>query len=131
MSKRKPYQRPITATWWMSNPFFVRYIIREGSSIFVMLFSLELFYGLYSVSLGEHAWSEFVSWLVSPGAFVFHFVCLIATLIHSITWFQLAPKTMDLWIKGKKVNDGLISKAHLGVFIITTIVLIVLIGAYL
>lgn len=131
MTKRKPYIRPMKATWWTTNPFFVRYIIREGTSVLVMAFSLELFYGLYAISQGEHAWANLLNWLTSPLSIALHILGLIAALIHTITWFSLAPKTMDLWIKNKKVDGGLITKGHHVAFVVTTLILIVIIGGLL
>lgn len=45
MSKRRPYTRPM-AGWWRKNPFFVEYMIHEGTALFVAAYGLVLLAGL-------------------------------------------------------------------------------------
>lgn len=131
MTKRKPYRRPMTATWWLANPWFVRYILREATSLLVMLFSVQVFFALRAIATGAQAWADFVTWLTSPLAVALHILCLLAALIHTGSWFILAPKTMDLWFKHKKVADKLITTGHYLAFALVSLVLLVIIGGWL
>ena len=131
MSKRKPYTRPVTASWWLANPWFVRYIVREATSVLVMAFSLEVFFAMRAIATSEQAWAGFVAWLGNPVAIAFHILCLIAALIHAGSWFILAPKTMDLWFKGQKVEDNLITAGHYVAFAGLSLLLLVIIGGWL
>ena len=36
MNQRRPYVRPMTG-WWKKNPYFVEYMVHEGSALFVAL----------------------------------------------------------------------------------------------
>jgi fumarate reductase subunit C len=121
MSKRKPYTRELPVDWWLKQIFYTKYMIREGTSILITLYSLILAWGVLRLSQGEEAFNAWLSALQSPFAIVIHLVMLIFALYHTITWFSLAPKAADLWFKGKKVDDGLIVKGHYAAFAAVTL----------
>jgi len=120
MTKRKPYVRELPTDWWMKQLFYSKYMIREGSSVLITLYSLILAWGLMRLSQGEVAFNAWMSSLESPWIIVLHLIALIFSLYHTITWFALAPKATDLWIKGKRVGEKVIVAGHYLAFIITS-----------
>ena len=44
-TKRKPYVRPMTSTWWKKLPFYRFYMVREGTAVPTVWFSIVLIYG--------------------------------------------------------------------------------------
>lgn len=125
MSIRQPYVRPIKPSWWVKHSFYLRYMIREGSSIALAIYCLILTVGLFRLSQGE---VEFQNWLMalkSPVAILFHLVALVWILFHSITWFSLAPKAANLWFRDKKIPDSwLIYSLYVVLVLVTVIVLL-------
>ncbi len=93
-SYRKPYQPRQSRWWWTKNPFFLRYMIREGTSIFVLIYSLLLIFGLYQLKQGEAGWQQWLALINHPAVIVFNLMALAASLYHATTWFKLAPKIM-------------------------------------
>ncbi|MFV2089257.1 MAG: hypothetical protein ACC642_01240, partial [Pseudomonadales bacterium] len=59
MSKPKAYVRPMNG-WWLRNPRYIRYMIRESTSVFVGLYALILLVGLVRLGSGELAYT---AWL--------------------------------------------------------------------
>jgi fumarate reductase subunit C len=96
MSRFKPaartYVRP-SAGWWHTNPYFVRYMIREGSAVLLTAYALVLLVGLYRLAQGEAAFEAWRAGLSSPLAIVLHLVAVAVVGYHSVTWFQVMPKT--------------------------------------
>ncbi len=131
MSKRKPYVRPMTARWWLSNPFYIKYMLREASCLFVGGYSLTLLYGLYALKQGPYVWDAYLQALASPLALLFHALALPMAMYHSITWFGLAPKAMHLQLGDKKVADGLIEGGHFAAFVVISVAIIVLVAGVL
>ena len=131
MTRRKPYVRPMTATWWTHNPFYIRYMVREATCLFVGGYSLVLLWGVYALKQGEVAWNSYLSALSSPLALVFHLVALWMALFHTVTFFGLTPKTLDLRIGKNKVPDLWIQLAHYAAFAgVTLIVLFLALGGW-
>jgi fumarate reductase subunit C len=100
MSARKPYYAVQQRGWWRQNTFFVKYMIREATALFVLLYCAILITGLYQLNNGNAAWNAWLANLTHPVFIVFHCTALAATLYHTVTWFQLAPKIMVVRIGG-------------------------------
>ena len=86
------YVRP-TQGWWRKNPYFVRYMVREGSAVFVTVYALVLLAGLYCLAQGEPAYAAWRAAVASPVSILFHVAALLLVGYHSFTWFQVMPKT--------------------------------------
>lgn len=108
MSKRRPYIRPMGG-WWKKNPFYVEYMIHEGTALFVAAYAITLLVGLVRLGQGEAAWNAWLEALKSPLAIVFHLVLLVAIAYHAFTWFKLFPLTMPpIVINGKKLEPNVV-----------------------
>lgn len=127
MTKRKPYTRKVTNDWWLKQLFYTKYMIREGSSVLITLYSLILAWGLLRLSQGEIAFNAWMEALQNPLIILLHILTLIFALYHTITWFSLAPKAADLWFKGKAIEDKIIVYALYVGFVIATILCILII----
>lgn len=127
MSKRKPYTRELPKDWWMKQLFYTKYMLREGSSLLITLYSLILAWGVLRLSQGEAAFNAWLEALNNPFAILLHLIALVFALYHTITWFSLAPKAVDLWVKGKRLDDKVIVSGHYAVFIVVTVLCLLII----
>jgi fumarate reductase subunit C len=82
------------AGWWLRNPYFMRYMLREGSAIFLTGYALTLLFGLFRLSQGTAAFEAWREALAAPWAIALHVLALGFVAYHSFTWFQVMPKTM-------------------------------------
>ena len=121
MSKRKPYTRELPTDWWMKQLFYTKYMLREGSSVLISIYSLILAWGVLRLSQGEVAFNGWLEALQNPFAILLHLIALVFAIYHTITWFSLAPKAVDLWIKGKRLDDKVIISSHYAAFIVVTV----------
>lgn len=104
MSKRRPYVRPMDG-WWKKNPFYVEYMVHEGTALFVAAYAITLLVGLVRLGQGDAAWAGWLEALHSPLSIVFHLAMLVAVAYHAFTWFKLFPLTMPpIVVNGKKVG---------------------------
>ena len=95
MNRRRPavrsYRRPM-AGWWRRNPYFLRYMLREASALFLTGYALVLLIGLFRLRQGEAAYAAWREWLGTPCSIGLHLLALLFALYHSLTWFQVMPK---------------------------------------
>ena len=111
MAQVRTYVRPMQG-WWRRNPYFVRYMIREGSSVFLAIYSLILLVGLLRLSQGEAAWDGWRAALTNPWSILFHWLALLTVSYHAWTWWKVAPKTApDLRLGGRPLPEMLITAA--------------------
>jgi len=120
LNHRKPYHPKQSRWWWTGNSFFLRYMLREATSIFVMLFSLELIYSLLQLSQGPDNWNQWLATLAQPLFIVFNLIVLAAAIYHAATWFKLAPKIMVLRLGDWKLPEKImVSGQWLGMIVFT------------
>ena len=127
MAQVKTYVRPMQG-WWRRNPYFVRYMIREGSSVFLAIYAVILLVGLFRLTQGEPAWNAWLAALTNPVSIVFHWVALLTVGYHAYTWWQVAPKTApDLHIGGRPLPELVITGGGLLATIGASIVIYVIV----
>lgn len=109
MAIRRTYVRPM-AGWWKRNPFFMRYMAREVTALFVAAYALVLLAGLARLSQGEAAFGEWLDGLRSPLSIAFHLLLLAIFVYHTWSWFTIMPKTMaPVVVGGKRLSNAAIT----------------------
>ncbi len=126
MSARRPYVRSMDG-WWLQNPFYVRYMIREATSLFVGAYALVLLAGLVCLAAGESVYNGWLAMLRSPLAVVFHIAALVAVCYHVYTWFRVAPRVVPpTFVGGKRVKDNVIVAGQYAVLAVVSLILLLI-----
>lgn len=120
-TKRNPYRRPVESNWWRALPFYRFYMLRESTAIPSLWFSLELISGLFALKHGPESWEGFVTFLQHPVTLLLNVLALAAALLHSKTWFDLAPKASIIIVKGQKLPPEPIIKGLWAVMIVLSL----------
>jgi fumarate reductase subunit C len=89
----KTFTRPVTGSWWKENPFFLVYMAREATALFVFIYALVLLSGVVSLALGQGAYEAWRAALATKTSLVFHLILLVLVGYHTYTWFKVMPKT--------------------------------------
>ncbi|MDU6410835.1 MAG: fumarate reductase subunit FrdC [Yersiniaceae bacterium] len=105
-TKRKPYIREMAPSWWQRLGFYRFYMLREGTALPAVWFSLLLIHGLYRLKAGPAGWESFIHLLQNPVVMLLNLIALAAALLHSKTWFDLAPRAAIVIIKGEKLGPA-------------------------
>ncbi|WP_380182992.1 fumarate reductase subunit FrdC [Kalamiella sp. sgz302252] len=123
-SKRNPYHRPVTADWWQKSAFYRFYMLREGTALPALWFSLEMIFGLFALKRGAESWAGFVDFLQHPVVLLLNMMVLAAALLHSKTWFDLAPKAAVIVVGDKKLSSGPIVKGLWAAMVLISLVIL-------
>lgn len=127
MAQVRTYTRPMQG-WWLKNPFFVRYMIREGSSVFLAIYAIILLVGLLRLSQGEAAYEAWRAALTHPFSILFHWLALLTVGYHAYTWWMVAPKTApNIWIAGREIPEMLIAAGGLAATVGASVLLYVIV----
>ena len=86
------HPRPMTG-WWRRHPVFRRYMLREASALALTAYALWLLAGLPCLVHGEAAFEGWQALGRTPVAIALHGLALPLLAYHSLTWFQVMPKT--------------------------------------
>ncbi|XTZ37998.1 fumarate reductase subunit FrdC [Salmonella enterica] len=122
-TKRKAWVRPMPSSWWKTLPFYRFYMLREGTAIPTVWFSIVLIYGLFALKNGPESWEGYVGFLQNPIVVILNLVTLAAAVLHSKTWFELAPKASLIVVKDEKMGPEPIIK---GLWVVTAVVTVVI-----
>lgn len=120
MAIRRAYRRSMDG-WWLRNPYFVRYMAREATSVFVAIYAMILLAGLIRLSQGEAAFGEWLEAVTSPGSVAFHALLLAVFAYHTWSWFRIMPKTLPpVAIAGRRVADATLTAAGVAAAIVAS-----------
>lgn len=109
MSIQRPYVRSMDG-WWKRNTYYVRYMAREVTAVFVAAYAVVLLVGVVHLGQGEAAFNGWLQALKSPLSLVFHLVLLATFVYHTWSWFNTMPLTMpNMFVGGKRVQPGTIT----------------------
>ena len=121
MAARRTYTRPMTG-WWKRDPFFVKYMAREATAIFVYLYGIVLVAGLAALASGQQSFETWLAMLRHPLGIAFQLVCLLVFAYHTWSWFVIMPKTMPpVVVGGKRVPAGAITGGGVAAAIAATV----------
>jgi fumarate reductase subunit C len=118
------YRPRISTYWWLGRWPYVKFILRELSSVAVAWTVAFTLLQLRYLSLGSDAYATFTRRASSPIIIALNVIAFAFLLLHSITWFNLAPKAMAVRVGGKRLPGLLISGPQfLAWFAVSAIVL--------
>jgi fumarate reductase subunit C len=103
------YRRRTSTYWWLRRSSYLAFILRELSSLFVAWFVVFTLLQIHALSQGPESYQQFQDWLRSPLILILNVVALFFVVLHSITWFQLAPQAMAVRFRGKRVSAAWIA----------------------
>ncbi|WP_118784917.1 fumarate reductase subunit FrdC [Haemophilus haemolyticus] len=130
VSKRKKYVRPMTATWWQKLDFYKAYMLREATSIFAVWFCIVLLYGvlcLASNPMPGLGILSFIEFLRNPIVVFLNIITLIATLYHTVTYFLMTPKVMNIIVKNERLPHTVVRNALWAVTVLVSVIALVLV----
>ena len=127
MSNRRPYVRSMDG-WWKRDPYFIRYMAREVTAVFVAAYAVVLLVGVVRLGQGQAAWDGWLAALKSPLSVVFHLVLLATFVYHTWSWFNIMPKTMPiLFVGGKRVQPGTITVTGLAAAVVACLAVLLIV----
>ena len=89
------YREPVSTWWWLGEWHYLKFILRELSSLFFVGFK-------------------------SPDMITFNMLWFCFVMFHAITWFNLAPRAMPVRIGGKRVPEFLVAAPNYVLWIIVS-----------
>ncbi len=104
----KWYRRPLPVLWWLMNPSYTKFMLRELTCIFVAWFAVVTLWQVRALVEGREAFDQFLNLLRSPAFVVLDAVSFLFVLYHAVTWFNATPKAMVVRMGGKRAPDALI-----------------------
>jgi len=103
------YRPHVSVYWWLGQWQYLKFILRELSSVAVAVFVVITLFQLRALRNGPEAYARFQHWLQTPLAIALNTVSFLFVVFHTITWFNLAPSAMPIRFRGKRLPDLLLA----------------------
>jgi fumarate reductase subunit C len=115
------YRPRVSTYWWLWRWAYLKFILRELSSVFVAYFVVLMLLLLRALSHGPEAYVAFQEWLKTPHIIALNGVSLVFVLFHAVTWFNLAPRAMVVRLRGERVPDLLIAGSNYVAWLVVSV----------
>lgn len=112
------YRRRMSVWWWLKNRAYLKFVLRELTSVFVAFFAMLYLWQLRALAAGPDAYEQFVARLKTPLFLTVDTVAFLFVLFHTITWFNLTPTAMVVRVKGKRVPDRIVAGSNYVVWVL-------------
>jgi fumarate reductase subunit C len=105
----KSYHTRVSTYWWLTRWPYLKFILREASSVFVAWIVIVTLLQIQALSHGPAEYAEFQNWLRNPLVVLLNVVSFFFVIFHAVTWFNLAPKAMAIRMGGNRLPNLAIS----------------------
>src|SRR5215471_3426535 len=103
------YRRRVSVYWWLGQWQYLKFILRELSSVFVAWFVVLTLLQLRALRNGPDAYQHFQDWMRTPGLIALNLLSFFFVTFHTVSWFNLAPSAMAISLRGKKLPGFLVA----------------------
>jgi fumarate reductase subunit C len=83
------YLPRLPADWWLKNPRYFLFMVRELSAVFAALWVVIFLTQIPLMAGGPEAHAQWLATIRSPAWIVFSLVSLAFVLYHAVTWFKV------------------------------------------
>ncbi|MCH7667206.1 MAG: fumarate reductase subunit C [Acidobacteria bacterium] len=108
----KWHRRKVPIFWWLRKWSYMKFILRELTSLAVVYAAVLLLLQVVAVSRGEEAYANFLAFLERPRVLAANILIILGLLFHAVTWFNLAPQALVLRLLGRRIPDRVVLLAH-------------------
>ena len=95
--------------------------------MFVAGYCIFLLVLVYKLTQGADAYANFMAALKSPSSVVLHLITLVFVLYHTITWFNVTPKSLVLYRGEDRIPQGLVAGIFYAGWVVVSIIVALLV----
>jgi fumarate reductase subunit C len=116
------YRPQVSVYWWLGQWRYLKFILRELSSVFVAFAVVLTLFQLRALRNGPEAYARFEQRLQTPLMIALSVVSLFFVLFHSITWFNLTPRAMPIRFRGKRLPEWMVAAPNYALWAVVSAV---------
>jgi fumarate reductase subunit C len=110
----------ISTYWWLGKWPYVKFILRELSSVFVAWFVVFLLVMFSMVTRGEAGYRAFIDLACKPVMLAINAVAFVFVVFHAVTWFNVAPQAIVAHVGKKRVPPILVAGGHYAAWVVVS-----------
>jgi fumarate reductase subunit C len=116
------YRKHVSTYWWLGSWRYTKFILRELSSLAVAWVVVMTLFQVGALLRGPEAYAKFAARLESPLLIAINIIALGLALLHTITWFNLAPAALAVRVGGKRVPNFFVAAPNFALWIVASVI---------
>ena len=112
----------MSAYWYFDRWPYLKFMLREASSLFVAWFAVVILLQLHALISGPTAYANFERWLATPVVFIVNVIAFVFICFHAVTWFMLVPRVMARQVLGKPTPDLMSAAPNFGIWLVASVI---------
>ncbi len=108
----KWHRTQVSTLWWSRKWSYLKFMLRELSSVFVAFYVVILLLQLHALRGGPEAYQGFQDWLKNPLLVFLNGIGFLFVLFHAVTWFSIVPKVVVVRLRGRRLPNLLVAAPH-------------------
>jgi fumarate reductase subunit C len=116
------YRTRVSTYWWLGRWRYLKFILREVSSVFVAWTVFVILRQVSTLIRGPEAYAHWNAWLRHPLVIVLNVVSFFFLIFHAVTWFNLAPKAMAIRFGGRRLPGVFIAAPNYAAWLVISAV---------
>ena len=114
----KSYRTRVSTYWWLARWPYVKFILREMSSVFVAWTVVVTLLGIRALARGPEDYVEFQQSLRSPLLLGLNAISFCFVVFHAVTWFNLAARATVVRVRGKRLSGVAITAPNYALWVV-------------
>ncbi|MGH7577134.1 MAG: fumarate reductase subunit C [Longimicrobiales bacterium] len=110
--------------WWLGRWPYLKFILRELSSVFVAWFVVFFLLLIRAVGRGDAAYQGFLDWAGHPIVIIVNVIALLFVGFHAITWFNLAPQAVAVRFRGRRLGKFWIAAPNYVAWVVASAIVV-------
>jgi fumarate reductase subunit C len=116
------YRPEMTPYWYFERWPYLKFLLRESSSLFVGWFAVVILLQLNAIISGQAAYANFERWMAMPVIFIVNVISFVLVCFHAITWFMLVPRVMARQVLGRPTPEMISAAPNFGIWLAASVV---------
>jgi fumarate reductase subunit C len=118
----REYHRTVSNWWWLGRFNYLKFILREFSSLFVAYFLVVTLLQVCALAGGKESYAAFQTWMEEPLMVIVNVITFLFLLLHTVTWCNLVPRAVYPRHRGRPVPEATAALPSYIVWVVATVV---------
>lgn len=116
------YRERVSTYWWMGSWRYLKFILRELSCVAVAWSVGMTLFLLRALLRGPDAYAHFMHRMQAPGMIGLNLIAFTFLLLHTVTWFNLAPRAIPVRFGGRRVPEFMVAAPNYVAWVVASVV---------
>lgn len=117
----KPYEPRMSPFWYFDRWPYLKFMLRETSSVFVAYFAVIMLVQIAAINGGPISYARFNAFMATPLMVCLNILAFLFVCLHAVTWFMLVPRVMMRQMLGRPTPDLMAAMPNFAIWLAASV----------